>query len=77
MLHSIAVIKRGKATPKRPKTPRDTIMTFETYFTRCCLALFSVGCVGLIVNVAASELSETPNQSTGTQQIHRVKGWAQ
>lgn len=52
-------------------------MTLETYFTRCCLALFSVGCVGLIVNVAASELSENPNQSTGIQQVHRVKGWAQ
>jgi len=52
-------------------------MTLETYFTRCCLALFSVGCVGLLVNVAGQSLAETPNQSTGTQHVHRVKGWAQ
>ncbi len=51
-------------------------MTLETYFTRCCLALFSVGCIGLIVNVAASELSESPNQNSGTQ-AHRIAGWNQ
>ena len=51
-------------------------MTLETYFTRCCLALFAVGCVGILVNVAGQGLAETPNQNSGTQ-VHRIAGWNQ
>lgn len=47
-------------------------MTLETYFTRCCLALFSVGIIGALVNVAGQSLAETPNQDSGTQQAVRV-----
>ena len=59
-----------------PHQTKPRFLTMETLFTRCCLGLFAVGCVGLLVNVAGQSLSETPNQNSGTQ-AHRIAGWNQ
>jgi hypothetical protein len=47
-----------------------------TQFRYVMSSLLCIGCVAFLVNVAGQSLAETPNQSTGTQQVHRVKGWA-